>query len=183
MPPEVINKLNLKRASNKDKSMCLGGQNTPIKAKLGRKTRKSSCVTARDIPPTALQVLVLPLLFGGEGGCEGVGGATAVLSWLEGRHLSPALGAYHSPNPGGGGYPSPVLAVGYPCPGVPPPGLGYDTEKIRDPWYPSPPPPRCGQTDTCENSTFPILRMRAVKRDCEFIKNITFLNFWRYFVD
>ena len=27
---------------------------------------------------------------------------------------------------------------------------------------PPPPPPRCEQTESCENSTFPILRMRAV---------------------
>ena len=48
-------------------------------------------------------------------------------------------------------------------------GLGYhapertwDQRSGKEPGTGVPPPPQCGQTDICENSTSPILRMRAV---------------------
>ena len=46
------------------------------------------------------------------------------------------------------------------------------SERTWDQWpgtmIQGPPPPPCGQTHTCENSTFPILRMRAVKMTCTY---------------
>ena len=92
------------------------------KLESSEKTRTSSCVNARGIPPAAYQILhLLPNLGGGV----------------------PTLAGGYLPWPGGT-YPR----WGYlPWPGVPPARVGT---------------PGCGQTDACENSTFPILRIRAV---------------------
>ena len=64
---------------------------------------------------------------------------------------------------GGGGYHVLVLAWEYPCPRYP---LGKDLgSETWDQWTGVPPLPFLPrwQTHTCENSIFPILRMRAVR--------------------
>ena len=76
-----------------------------------------------------------------------------------------------------GGYPSPILARGYPSP-----GWGTPPERTKDKWHGKEtgtgvPPPGSEQTDTCENSTFPILRMRAVASFC-----LELLVLWRLII-
>ena len=169
-------------------------------------TRKSSCVNARGIPPTAVANTPAVVLFWGDtypwmGDTPFLCGGTPVLG-----------GGYPSPGRGGTPVPHlegiPVLARGYPSPwtggylvtwsntprpwtwgylpwsimgwylpwGTPPPSwpwaqgylldgmvptLGYPQKGHPDLVGGYPPchgvwgPPGCGQTDTCENSTFP----------------------------
>ena len=73
------------------------------------------------------------------------------------------------------GTPCPDLARGYPVLGYPPgrdlgPVTGVPPRKdmgaVEVLWdgngvNPPPPPPRCGQTDTCENSVFPSYYVRG----------------------
>ena len=111
---------------------------------------------------------------------------------VPGRVPQPWLGEVPHPDLAKGGtpvlcwpweYPSPVLTMGIPETGDPGKNLGLGCpcpERTLDQWpgkepeIPLPqkgpgkepgtgvPPPRCGQMDTCENSTFPILQMWEV---------------------
>ena len=131
-------------------------------------TRKSSCVNAIVIPPAAYQVLLLMSNLGGRGVPHPWLGSTPFLTWGV-PHLW--LGGLPYPWPGGTltwGTPS-HLELGHPQEGIWEQLLGYP-QKGHDTsgsimgwrWGNSPPPRWCGQTHICENSTFPILRMRAV---------------------
>ena len=88
--------------------------------------------------------------------CEGGRwGITPVLTWQE---VSPCLGL---------GYP--LRRDLGPVTGVPPRKNMGPVEVLWDGHGAPLPNPGCGQTHTCENSTFPILRMRAVN----IVDNVT----------
>ena len=149
--------------------------------KNNEKTRKSSCVETRE---TYRPCCILSMACPARG--RGVGG-TPSWSWLGGGGvrgypvlvLAKGWGTLSWYCLGGGRHLYPKTWLGYSLPlpspnqdqdRIPPPQKGPGT---RDQGYPLPPPeknlgpviwvpsPPCGQTHTCENSTFPILRMRA----------------------
>ena len=117
--------------------------------------RKSSCVNAKGIPPIAYQILHL-LSYPGDTPSLGV---PHPLMWVP----HPWTGVPHP----SWGLPLPSQGVlpgqdwGTPWEGTWDQFLGYPLGKGpgTSHWVP---PPRCGWTHTCENITFPILRMRAV---------------------
>ena len=100
--------------------------------------------------------------------CSVLGGGGRPQSWL-----------------GGGGTPSPDLTGGYSSPVLvrgprtgAPTGQDWGTplpERTWEQWPGQEPgtevPPACGQTHTCENSTFPIFRMRAVTNVSDSIRS------------
>ena len=85
------------------------------------------------------------------------GGCTPVQSWLGQDGATPTWD-WFTPCLGLGGTPrrdhGPVTGV--------PPQKGHGTSGSVMAWRWVPPPLRCAQIDTCESSTFSILRMRVV---------------------
>ena len=126
--------------------------------------RQSSCEKARGIPPAALQVL--HLLSYPRGSIPSLAGWYPLSDLARGYPSPDLAGGY--PIPGKGylilGYPSPHLGLGYPPEGTWDQWLGYprkDMVPVGVLWDGDGIQPRCGQADTCENSTFPSYYVRG----------------------
>ena len=127
------------------------------------KTRKSSCVNARGIPPAAQQMFTVLIWPGRDGG-------RCYLPWLGGEYLlwpgGTCQGRYLPSGPGQDRYPPPPSGPGqgrYPPARVGIPHL--DLARVGTPSqgrY----PPGCGQTNKLKLLPFPILRVRAVNMRC-----------------